>query len=226
MKVRSTGALLALGATLLLGGCVGSDDDDGAASRDGTAQQQQPAQPAAPPPSDMELEVDLSARELHVYRGGQRVATHPVAVGSREWPTPTGEWTIGQVIFNPRWVPPEEEWAKDEEIAEPGDPDNPLGAAQLVYSPPNSIHGTNEPASLGQAVSHGSIRAANEVVIELARQIMEAGGAARDEAWFRSATQNNRVRQDVSIPNPVPIRVVERSTRGGATTPADSARPR
>ena len=37
---------------------------------------------------------------MHVHKGGQVIASHPVAVGSAEWPTPTGEWTIGQVIFN------------------------------------------------------------------------------------------------------------------------------
>ena len=228
MKAGTRSALYALGATLLLGGCVGSDTDEDRAAREGVQPQTQaqPAQPAPPPPPDIELEVDLSARELHVYRAGQRVATHAVAVGSREWPTPTGEWTIGQVIFNPRWIPPEEAWAKDEEVAEPGDPDNPLGAAQLVYRAPNSIHGTNQPESLGKAVSHGSIRVANDVAIQLARQVMEAGGAARDEAWFRNATENNRVRQEVSIPSPVPIRVVERSTRSGAGAAADSAASR
>ena len=49
---------------------------------------------------DMRIEVDLAARQLHVYRGEERTATHPVAVGSSEWPTPTGEWDIGQVIFH------------------------------------------------------------------------------------------------------------------------------
>jgi lipoprotein-anchoring transpeptidase ErfK/SrfK len=158
---------------------------------------------------DMRLEVNIAQRELYVYRGGQRVETHPVAVGSDEWPTPTGEWTIGQVIWNPRWVPPrDEEWAEDEEEQEPGSPDNPLGRAQLVYDIPNSIHGTNAPESLGQAVSHGSIRVSNEVAMSLARQVMEAGGAQRDEAWYRSARENRTQRQEVSIPNPVPIRVV------------------
>ena len=70
---------------------------------------------------------------------------------------------------------------KEEEVAEPGDPENPLGRAQLVYSPPNTIHGTNAPESVGQAVSHGSIRVTNEVAMELAREVMEAGGAGRDE---------------------------------------------
>ncbi|MDQ3556464.1 MAG: L,D-transpeptidase, partial [Gemmatimonadota bacterium] len=176
--------------------------------------QPQTAQPQPQAPPNLRLEVNLAARELYVYRDGQRVGTHPVAVGSEEWPTQTGEWTIGQVIWNPRWIPPEEEWAEDEEVKEPGDPENPLGLAQLVYDAPRTVHGTNEPASLGKAVSHGSIRVANEVAVDLARQVMEAGGAGRDEAWYRGARENRTQRQDVSIPNPVPIRVVAGSGGG------------
>jgi hypothetical protein len=208
----SPGAVLLLAAALL-GGCGGGDADrvvvvDETPAPAGGDPMTQPAmgtQPATEP--DMRLEVDIAARQLHVYRGGTRAESHPVAVGSEEWPTPTGEWTVGQVIWNPRWIPPEEEWAADEQVREPGDPENPLGRAQLVYSPPNSIHGTNAPESLGQAVSHGSIRVSNEVAMDLARQVMEAGGAGREEAWYQRARQNTRERQDVPIPNPIPIRV-------------------
>jgi lipoprotein-anchoring transpeptidase ErfK/SrfK len=206
---------------LCLGGC--RDDDTRDAAQDTTpdaATQPAPDGGSAPGMTgqgdmDMRIEVDLDARQLHVVRAGQRVESHPVAVGSSEWPTPTGEWQIGQVIFNPRWVPPNEEWARDEETKEPGDPENPLGRAQLVYQAPNSIHGTNEPESLGQAVSHGSIRVSNDVAVRLARQVMEAGGAARDESWFRQAEQNRTQRQEVSIPNPVPIRVSGQAGRTG-----------
>src|SRR5690606_35919225 len=166
------------------------------------------AEPAHTPP-ELRLEVNLAERELYVYRNDERLATHAVAVGSEEWPTPTGEWTIGQVIWNPRWIPPREEsWAEEVEVVEPGDPENPLGRAQLVYRAPNSVHGTTQPESLGKAVSHGSIRVSNEVAMELARQVMEAGGAGKDERWYREARQNRTERREVLIPNPVPIRVV------------------
>lgn len=212
-------------AMLTLGACVVKDgtDDEQAQGGGTTVTQQQPAgaaqgaQPAAPqpapapalPPPDLRLEVNVAERELYVYRNDQRIATHPVAVGTSEWPTRTGEWTIGQVVFNPRWTPPrEEEWAKDEEVKEPGDPDNPLGRAQLVYDAPRSIHGTNEPESLGKAESHGSIRIANDVAVQLARMVMESGGASRDESFFAQVRQNRRERVEVAIPNPIPIRVV------------------
>jgi lipoprotein-anchoring transpeptidase ErfK/SrfK len=205
----------AAAAVLLASGCrVGDDTERSAADAndiDTLTYTQQPLQQPTDlqqPQGDMRIEVNLARRELTVYRGGQPAATHPVAVGSSEWPTPTGEWSIGQVVFNPRWVPPDEEWARDEETKEPGDPDNPLGHAQLVYDAPNSIHGTNEPESLGQAVSHGSIRVSNDVAMQLARQVMEAGGAQRDENFFQQVRSDRSRRYDVSIPRPVPIRVV------------------
>ena len=220
-------------AMLALGGCVvqdKTDDSENAGGSATTAQQQQPAgqtpaQPAPtppPPPPDLRLEVNVDERELYVYRNDQRIATHPVAVGMAEWPTRTGEWTIGQVVFNPRWTPPQdEEWAKDEEVKEPGAPDNPLGRAQLVYDAPRSIHGTNEPESLGKAESHGSIRIANDVAVRLARMVMESGGAQRDESFFQQVQQNRRERVEVPIPNPIPIRVVGGSGSSGSSGDAE-----
>ncbi len=209
-------------AALVLGGCAvenNSDDKDAPPSADGQAAQgpaapapaqplPAPTPPPAPPPPDLRLEVNVAERELYVYRNDQRIATHPVAVGTREWPTQTGEWTIGQVIWNPEWIPPEESWAEKEEKKEAGAPDNPLGRAQLVYDAPRSIHGTNEPESLGKAASHGSIRVSNDVAQRLARMVMEAGGATKDEAFYESARTNRKERVEVPLPNPVPIRVV------------------
>lgn len=218
---RPLGTLIVL---LALAGCRADDGADrvvvqGDTQRVGTAQPTQTGQfgdtlgrgARAGGEPEMRIEVNLAQRELYVYRGGQRTATHPVAVGTREWPTPTGEWSIGQVVWNPRFIPPPQSWAEDLEEKEPGAPDNPLGRAQLVYNPPNSIHGTNDPSSIGQAVSHGSIRVTNEVAMDLARQVMEAGGAGRDEQWYQQARNNRSQRQDVAIPNPVPIRVVSGS---------------
>jgi lipoprotein-anchoring transpeptidase ErfK/SrfK len=157
--------------------------------------------------SDMRLEVDLKARRLHVYKGDQRIASHPVAVGSREWPTQTGEWNVTQVVWNPEWIPPDQTWAEQREPRQPGDPKNPLGAAQLIYDPPRTIHGTNEPQSIGKAVSHGSIRLANAVIVQLARQAMEEGGVTRDDAWYQRVQANRTQKEVVDLPRQIPIRV-------------------
>lgn len=162
---------------------------------------------AALPVSDARVEVDLAARRLTLYRGEERIATHPVSVGSPEWPTKTGEWNIVQVIWNPEWIPPDESWAEQRERKAPGAKDNPLGQAQLVYDPPRTIHGTNEPSSIGKAVSHGSIRVTNAVAKQLARQLMEFTGVVRDSAWFAETQRNRSVKQVVDLPQLVPIRV-------------------
>jgi len=202
-------AVLAAG----LGACVVESDDapatDTAAAAMGPtgATTAATTTPAALPDPDMRIEVDLTARQLHVIKGGATTATYPVAVGSQQWPTQTGEWKIVQAVWNPEWTPPDESWAEEREPRKPGDPRNPLGHAQLVYDPPRSIHGTNAPSSIGKAVSHGSIRVTNDVAKKLAREIMEAGGAGKDEAWYTRTQQNRTEKQIVDLPQPVPIRV-------------------
>lgn len=239
----AAGAALAV-AALALGGCV-SDADEGeqtavVAEAPATVQppaggvQPQPmpatppapAQPAAPPP-DLRLEIDVADRKVRAFRNDEQVAEYPVAVGTEEWPTRTGEWTIAQVIWNPEWIPPKEEsWAEDEENKAPGAEDNPLGRVQLVYDAPRSIHGTNEPQSLGKAASHGSVRISNANGRQLARMVMEAGGAGRDEAFYDRVWENRRERVEVIVPNPVPIRVVaggggDAGAAGSSTTGAN-----
>ncbi len=209
---RTIGLTLAANSLLVVG-CAKSETDEGQldtaapASADGNAASRSTTGASAPATADMRIEVDLGARQLKVFRGGQQVATHAVAVGSEKWPTETGEWTIKQVVWNPDWVPPDESWAEEREPRESGDPKNPLGRAQLVYDLPRTIHGTNNPSSIGKAVSHGSIRLPNAVIVQLAEQVMEAGGAGKGEAWYRETQQNRRQKRVVDLPRPVPIRV-------------------
>ncbi len=199
-------------AVVLLTACVVKSGDD-ARAPDTTAPAPVATAPApiqTPPPmpaTDLRIEVNLEARELYVIRGASPVDTHRVAVGSTRWPTQTGEWTINEVVFNPEWVPPDEEWAKEEPRQPPGARDNPLGRAQLVYDRPRSIHGTNDPASIGRAVSHGSIRVRNEVAVQLAREVMEAVGVTRDESWFTQLAQDRTRQEIVNLPQGIPIRV-------------------
>jgi lipoprotein-anchoring transpeptidase ErfK/SrfK len=204
--------------SLLVMGCGRSETSEG--QLDGTAQAPASGRAASgsttgasagttaqPATADMRIEVDLNARQLHVFQGGREVGTYPVAVGSQRWPTEKGEWTIKQVVWNPDWVPPDESWADEREPRESGDPKNPLGRAQLVYDLPRTIHGTNAPSSIGKAVSHGSIRMTNDAIVQLAKQVMEAAGAAKDESWYAQTQQNRKQKQVVDLPRPVPIRV-------------------
>jgi lipoprotein-anchoring transpeptidase ErfK/SrfK len=206
-------ALTLAASSLLVVGCANSETDEGqldtaaAAPDGGPAASGSTTAASDPATADMRIEVDVNARQLHVIKGGQRVASHAVAVGSEKWPTQTGEWTIKQVVFNPDWVPPDESWAEEREPRESGDPKNPLGRAQLVYDAPRSIHGTNQPSSIGKPVSHGSIRLPNDVIVQLAQQVLQAGGAGDGDARAQQAQQNRRQKQVIDLPRPVPIRV-------------------
>lgn len=208
--MQSRSLILGL-TTLALAACVRPIDDNadstataGATAAQGGAVVSVPQVPAGDPA--MRLEVDIAARKAYVVRNGRPGDTLSVAVGSTEWPTQTGEFQITQVVWNPDWIPPkDEEWAKDEQPEQSGDPDNPLGQAQLVYDAPRSIHGTNEPSSIGRAVSHGSIRMRNADIVRLAREVMEAGGAQKDPSFFTRVRANRSTKEVVDLPTPVPI---------------------
>ena len=69
------------------------------------------------------------------------------------------------------------------------------------------MHGTTDEESLGEAASHGSIRVANAAVVQLGRMVMEAGGAAQPESFYREVEANRTLMRQVEIPIPVPITV-------------------
>lgn len=95
------------------------------------------------------ITIDLDKRKLHFSAPGTPAKIYPVAIGKSSTPTPLGNWTIVQKALNPG---------------------GPFGVRWMRLSVPwggYGIHGTNNPKSIGKAVSHGCIRLYNEDVIEL-----------------------------------------------------------
>jgi hypothetical protein len=104
--------------------------------------------------------VRVSRKRLTLYRAGKRVLTTTVAVGSSATPTPTGSYYVNQRLV-------------------PTDPSGPFGPGAIGISAfsnvltgwaqggPIAIHGTNEPWSIGHAVSNGCIRVHNDVLRRL-----------------------------------------------------------
>jgi L,D-transpeptidase-like protein len=98
--------------------------------------------------------VQVSRRRLTLFRRGRPVLHATVAVGSRATPTPTGSYYVNQRLI-------------------PTDPSGPFGPGAIGISAfsnvltgwtqggPIAIHGTNEPWSIGRAVSNGCIRVGN-----------------------------------------------------------------
>lgn len=154
------------------------------------------------------LKVDLSERQLYVLQGGESVAAYPVAIGAPDYPTPKGSFSIRRIIWNPRWVPPDSEWARKKKARAPGDPKNPMGKVKIFFKEPDLyIHGTREVDSLGQAESHGCIRMRNSDVIALAKLLMANGGARRDASWFRRVVNRVRSSQEVRLSSPVRLTI-------------------
>lgn len=153
------------------------------------------------------LIVDTSDKQLLVIRGADTVKKYPIAVGTAKYPTPIGEFKIHQIDFNPDWTPPEGDWAKNKEPEKPGSKDNPMGRARIIYQMPYTIHGTKDINSLGEADSHGSIRMANNHVIELARMIMQESGTEKPETWFQQVLADStkmvkvELNKDISLTN-------------------------
>jgi hypothetical protein len=112
------------------------------------------------------IAVNLSDRELVLFREGEPVLRSPVAIGAPGTPTPTGRYYVNQRLI----------------ASDPGGPWGPgaLGISafsdvlqEWIQGGPIAIHGTNDPSSIGHAVSHGCIRLSNDVL----RRVFKAADA-------------------------------------------------
>lgn len=90
-----------------------------------------------------QLIINTYMRRLSYCRGDKTPSDYPVAVGKPSTPTPNGNYQVINKTINPGGM---------------------LGTRWIGLSIPNGpygIHGTNNPSSIGQAVSHGCIRMHN-----------------------------------------------------------------
>ena len=101
--------------------------------------------------------------------GNNRALRYGIGVGRQgfQW---SGMVTITRKTAWPDWTPPPEMIARQPYLPRfmAGGPGNPMGARALylgatVYR----IHGTNQPETIGQAVSSGCFRLANGDVADL-----------------------------------------------------------
>jgi lipoprotein-anchoring transpeptidase ErfK/SrfK len=109
--------------------------------------------------------VDLSQRQVTLFRAGRKVLSATAAIGSPATPTPTGSFYVNQ-----RLIPTDK-----------GGPFGPGAVGISAFSDvltgwtqggPIAIHGTNAPWSIGKAVSNGCIRLRNRVLRRLFAQAL------------------------------------------------------
>jgi lipoprotein-anchoring transpeptidase ErfK/SrfK len=111
-------------------------------------------------------------RLYYVTRRGEAIQ-YAVGVGRPgfEW---AGTKSVSLKREWPDWRPPAEMIRRRPDLPRymPGGPDNPLGArAMYLGGTLYRIHGSNEPETIGQAVSSGCIRMTNEDVIDLYNRV-------------------------------------------------------
>ena len=106
--------------------------------------------------------VDVGDHTVTLYRFGKKLLTTPAAVGKPSTPTPLGHFYVSE-----RLVPSDPGGAFGPRALGTSAHSNVLG--DWVEGGPIGIHGTNEPGSIGHAVSHGCIRVSNSVIGKIFR---------------------------------------------------------
>jgi len=125
------------------------------------------------------ITVDVSTNRVYLFRDGELVRSSAAATGSDKvlrkgrqvwwFRTPRGRHTVVRKIVDPVWTKPD--WAFVEEGKPVPPADSPLrkekgtmGKYALDLGDRVMIHGTNQPKSIGQRVSHGCIRLPHDML--------------------------------------------------------------
>jgi lipoprotein-anchoring transpeptidase ErfK/SrfK len=117
--------------------------------------------------------VNTSERRLYLVQEGGKAIKYGIGVGRQgfQW---SGTHRISRKSEWPGWTPPAAMRKRQPYLPAymPGGPNNPLGARALyIGSTLYRIHGSNEPWTIGHAVSSGCIRMTNEDVMHLYSQV-------------------------------------------------------
>jgi lipoprotein-anchoring transpeptidase ErfK/SrfK len=113
--------------------------------------------------------IDTSARRLYLVTAPGQALSYGIGVG-RDGFRWTGTHYVSAKREWPDWTPPSQMLHRRPDLPRHmvGGIDNPLGARALYLgSTLYRIHGSNEPETIGQAVSSGCFRMTNEDVVDL-----------------------------------------------------------
>ncbi len=126
--------------------------------------------------------VDQGARFLYLVQPGGKALRYAVGVGPDARAFGGGDAVIARKAAWPRWRPTDSMIERNpghygkysDGVA--GGPSNPLGARALYMHKDGidtyyRVHGTNDPSSIGKAVSAGCIRLLNQDVIDLYERV-------------------------------------------------------
>ena len=117
--------------------------------------------------------VKASERRLYLILGESKALKYGIGVAREgfEW---SAQLKVSMKREWPDWTPPDEMIKRQPDLPRhmAGGPDNPLGARALYLGATlYRIHGSNEPETIGTAVSSGCIRMANDDIIDLYERV-------------------------------------------------------
>ena len=154
----------------------------------GTAAQESEVRglPPEAPRAGTVVTIDISTNTLFLFRDGEMVKSSKAATGSdkilrkgnKVWwfRTPRGRYTVLRKVVDPVWTKPD--WAFVEAGQKIPPHDSPLrkergtmGKYALDLGDRVMIHGTNDPKSIGQRVSHGCIRLPHSMLKVLWKEV-------------------------------------------------------
>lgn len=142
-------------------------------------------------PREVRIRNEFGPYEIHVDPGqfalywtlpDSKAIRYAVGIG-RPGLYESGQFHVGAKKVWPSWTPTEEMIAREPELYKrhedgmPGGPTNPLGARALYLFQPGRgdtflrIHGTHLPGTIGQSVSNGCARLANDHIIDLYNRV-------------------------------------------------------
>jgi lipoprotein-anchoring transpeptidase ErfK/SrfK len=113
--------------------------------------------------------VNTSERRLYLVTGPGQALRYGIGVGRIGF-TWSGNRTVSMKKEWPDWTPPSQMLRRRPDLPRHmvGGIDNPLGARAIYLgSSLYRIHGSNEPETIGQAVSSGCFRMTNDDVVDL-----------------------------------------------------------
>jgi lipoprotein-anchoring transpeptidase ErfK/SrfK len=117
--------------------------------------------------------INTAERRLYLVLGNGQAIRYGIGVG-RDGFRWSGTHRISAKREWPSWTPPAQMLRRRPDLPRhmPGGIDNPLGArAMYLGSTLYRIHGSNEPETIGQAVSSGCFRMTNDDVVDLYNRV-------------------------------------------------------
>jgi lipoprotein-anchoring transpeptidase ErfK/SrfK len=134
--------------------------------------------PAPAQAQDPYLLLSLTQRRVYLIdeiAGGPH-ESFPVAIGRKQYPTPTGRFQVNEMVMNPDFARFDFANPTSPILGRiPPGPNNPLGLRWIAFAHAHGwtvgFHGTQNTKVLGMAVSHGCVRMRNADVVKMYERV-------------------------------------------------------